>query len=190
MAETNEGVTATPEVAVEKEAVAEATVSQAEYDKLNETIGSLKRDLKDAKKSNVPAKTETPEKTNTGDSELLGEVESLSMQVAGLTTTDEVKLATDLKEETGMPMKKLLASKYFKSELQDVRDKAANAEATTGVKGDKSGSSNIKQSADYWISKGESPTREQVPDRKVRAEIRKAFVDKEKGVGGGNFYNS
>lgn len=150
-------------------------------------IASLKRSLKKANKSED--KTDTSKQTNSDSSELTEKVELLSMQVAGIQADDEIKLAKDLQAETGLPMDKLLNSKYFKSELEDLRTANANAEATTGIKGDKSSAGNAKNTAAYWIAKGEHPTREQVPDRKVRAEIRKAFVDKESGSKG-RFYNS
>lgn len=160
------------------------TLKKGEYDKMLTDLGSLKRENKDLKKPKEPK--ETPQKTD--DSELSQKVEALSMQVAGITKDSEVELAKNLQKETGLPMDKLLSSKYFKSELEDLRTSEANAEASTGIKGDKTGSS-AKQSAEYWIAKGEYPTREQVPDAKVRTEIRKAMVAKEKGTSG-KFYNS
>lgn len=191
MPETNDTATVEQETTEEKETEAaetkEETSDLSELKALVESqsndIASLKRSLKKASKDTK----ETPTKTN--DAELAEKVEHLSMQVAGITELDEVKLARDLQSETGLAMDKLLGSKYFKSELEDLRTAKANAEATSGVKGDKSGSGNAKQSADYWIAKGEYPTREQVSDRKVRQEIRKALVDKEKGTSG-KFYNS
>lgn len=151
-------------------------------EKLNAIEGRLNRQTKKVEK-----KSETPSKNE--DSELKERVESLSMQVAGITEDDEVKLAKDLQEETGLSMDKLLTSKYFKSELDELRTQKENAASTSNVKGDKTGSGNVKQSAEYWIAKGEYPKHEQVSDRKVRQEIRKALVDKEKGSSG-KFYNS
>jgi len=165
------------------------SVTKAEYEELiglKASYGSLKREMKDLKKSQEKS-TETPT-TNHNDSELSQKVEELSLRVAGITSDDEIKLAKDLQKETGMPIDKLIGSKYFTVELEALRTERANAEATTGVHGDKTGNGG-KQSAAYWIAKGEHPTREQVPDRKTRGEIREALMKKEKGSGG-NFYNS
>lgn len=159
----------------------------AKLEEFGSDIASLKRT---AKKVTKTEKTETPTTNNIDSSELSQKVEQLSLQVAGITEQDEVKLAKDLQSETGMSIDKLLSSKYFKAELEDLRTSRANAEATTGVNGDQGGSKSAKDTAAYWIAKGEYPTREQVSDKSVRAEIRKAFVDKETGGGKGKFYNS
>lgn len=163
------------------------TLNKAEYDKMLQDMGSLKREVKTLKKPKDTESTSEKTKDNSGLSE---KVELLSMQVAGLTKSSEKDLAKKLQKETGLPMDTLLESKYFKSELEDLRTAESNAEATTGIKGDKSGSPGGKSSAEYWIAKGEYPTHEQVPDRAVRKTIRAALVAKTKGPTSGNFYNS
>lgn len=152
-------------------------------EKVNAIEGRVNRQ---SKKKDTP---ETPQKTNSDNSDLSEKYEALTLQVNGIAEADELKLARDLQSETGLSIEKLLSSKYFKSELEDLRTAKANAEATGNISGDKTSGGNIKQTAEYWIAKGESPTREQVPDRKVRAEIRKGLVNKEKGSTG-TFYNS
>lgn len=164
-------------------------LTKADYDKMLTDLGSLKRENKTLKKTTVSS-DETPKKTSSDNSALVEKVELLSMQVAGITADDEITLAKNLQTETGLPMDKLLNSKYFKSELEDLRTARANAEATTGIKGDKGSNSGGKSSAEYWIAKGEYPTHDQVPDRAVRKEIREALVKKTKGSSTGNFYNS
>lgn len=172
-----------------KESSNDTSQLMEKLDEFGEKINALEGRLNRQTKKETKSKSETPEKTKSDSSELANKVEALSLQVAGITKDSEVELARNLQSETGLPMDKLLNSKYFKTELEELRTQEKNDEATTGVKGDKSGSSNPKQSADYWIAKGEYPTREQVSDRKVRKEIRDAFVAKEKGTTGG-FYNS
>lgn len=162
------------------------TLSKAEYEKMNQDLGSLKRELKEFKKPKDSDKT--PEKTNNSDFSK-DDVEDLLMQVSGITKDSETALAKKLQKETNLPLKQLLNSKYFKTELEDLRTSEANAEASTGIKGDKQNSQGAKGTAEYWVAKGEYPTREQVSDPKVRTEIRKALVAKEKGKTGG-FYNS
>jgi len=187
------------EVVETEEVVEETTDAPAEEKKTEETPEAkksrLERQLKKVNKElgiedKPKLKKETSKKTDTDNSELSDKFESLTLQVAEITKDSEIELVEKLQKDTGLPIDKLIKSKYFKSELEDLRISVANADATSGIKGDKSGSGNIKQSAEYWIAKGESPTREQVPDRKVRAEIRKAFVKKEGGGDGGQFYNS
>lgn len=163
------------------------TINRSDYDKLQSDLGSLKRENKDLKKPKEPKNEETPNQTN--DSALSKEIEELAMQVAGITKDSELELARKLQKETNLPMKQLINSKYFKSELEDLRASEANAEASSGIKGDKSNSQNPKSSAAYWIAKGEYPPRDQVSDKAVRKEIRDALVAKEKGSTG-RFYNS
>lgn len=162
------------------------TLKKGDYEKMLTDLGSLKRENKDLKKPKEP-KEETSEKTN--DSALAEKVETLALRVEGINKDSEIDLARKLQKETGLPMDKLLSSKYFKAELEDLRASEANAEASTGIKGDKSNSQNPKSSAAYWIAKGEYPPRDQVSDNKVRKEIRDALVAKEKGTSG-KFYNS
>ena len=189
------------EVVETEEVVEETTDAPAKEEKEEKTEETpeakksrLERQLKKVNKElgiedKPKAKKETSKETK-DDSELSDKFEMLSLQVAGITKDSEIELAKKLQEETGLPVDKLLNSKYFKSELEDLRTEETNSEATTGLKGDKQGSGETKQSAQYWIAKGEHPTREQVPDRKVRGEIRKALMDKEMGTGTGQFYNS
>lgn len=162
------------------------TLTKSEYEKLNQDLGSLKRELKEYKKPKDSDKT--PEKTNNSDLSK-EDVDDLLMQVSGITKDSETALAKKLQKETNLPLKQLLNSKYFKTELEDLRTSEANAEASTGIKGDKQNSQGAKGTAEYWLAKGEYPTREQVPDPKVRTAIRQGLVNKEKGKTGG-FYNS
>lgn len=157
----------------------------AKLEEFGNDIASLKRT---AKKVTKTEKSDTPKKTDQDSSFSEEQVESLFFQVNQITKDSEKKLVRDLQSETGMTLPKLLESKYFKTELEELRTKEANVEATSDIKGDKSGGGG-KQSAQYWIAKGEYPSREQVPDRAVRGEIRKALAQKESGSTGG-FYNS
>ncbi len=148
-------------------------------------MASIKRSLKKATKGEAAT-----DHASNDSSELVNKVELLSMQVAGITSDDEIAKAKELQQETNLPMDKLINSNYFKTELETLRTERANAEATTGVKGDGSNAGGGKLSAEYWIAKGESPTREQLPDRAERAKVRAHMVSKEKGNAGGKFYNS
>lgn len=189
--EENQGAVVTPEGNEGEGSSETVSLSKTEYEELigtKSTVGSLKRELKEAKKAlESKGSTETPEKTN--DSALAEKVETLALRVEGINKDSEIDLARKLQKETGLPMDKLLSSKYFKAELEDLRTSEANAEASTGIKGDKQNSQNAKSTSAYWIAKGEYPTRDQVPDPVVRREIRNAMVAKEKGSSG-KFYNS
>lgn len=116
---------------------------------------------------------ETPKKQD--ESVLLEKFDKLALKTEGITSEDEVELANKLRDETGKSMEDLLDSKYFKSELESLRENKTNEEATKDVKGG-SGTSEAKSKPEYWIAKGTRPTKEEVPDRKTRVTILRAMM--------------
>lgn len=177
--------TGTQEVKADNESSSDLTELKSLIETQANDIASLKRSLKKATKE---TKTDTPEKT-TDNSDLVQKYDLLLMKQEGLQSDSEQQLAQKLQSETNLPMEKLLSSKYFKAELEELRTAETNANATTGIKGDKSSTGDPKQSAEYWIAKGEYPSREQVPDREVRKKIRENMKEKASGLSG-KFYNS
>jgi len=129
----------------------------------------------------APAKPKKEEKPDE-----FGLVEKTFLRVAGVTEEDEIELAKDIQKKTGLDWDKLVDDDYFKNKLEGLRTKKANELATSGVKGG-AGSSEAKNSPEYWLAKGNPPTIEQVPDRKVRATIARAFMASTKS--GKKFYN-
>ena len=123
------------------------TLSTEEYGKLNETIGSLKRDLKDLKK----AKEETPEKTKPDD-KLLERLDKMALQVAGITEVDEVELFSKWKSETGREADDIVGNSIFKKELEDLKIAKANQKATSDIQGG-TGESGAKSTPEFWIAK-------------------------------------
>jgi len=123
------------------------TLSKEEYGKLNETIGSLKRDLKDLKK----AKEETPEKTEP-DNKLLERLDKMALQVAGITEVDEVELFNKWKKETGREADDIVGNSIFKKELEDLKIAKANQKATSEIQGGR-GESGAKSTPGFWIAK-------------------------------------
>ena len=123
------------------------TLSKEEYGKLNETIGSLKRDLKDLKK----AKEETPEKTKPDD-KLLERLDKMALQVAGITEVDEVDLFNKWKKDTGREADDIVGNSIFKKELEDLKIAKANQKATSDIQGG-TGESGAKSTPEFWIAK-------------------------------------
>jgi hypothetical protein len=171
------------------EAAQEFKLSKAEYEELvgyKSTVGSLKRELKDLKKSsegNGQGNKETP-KTNT---EEFGLLHKSFLRAAGITAEDEVDLAREVSKKWGMDIDKLVDDEDFKGKLQKVRDAKANA-AAVDVRGGSSSSSGAKNTPQYWIQKGTPPTPNDIADRKTRASIIRAMADHGKNAGG-KFYN-
>ena len=126
------------------------SVSKTEYEKMNQTLGSLKRELKDLKKPKEEPK-ETPEKTHS-DNKLVERLDKMALQVAGIKESDEVELFNKWKTETGREADMIVGNDIFKKELENIRTAKANQAATSNIQGggDKSGA---KDNPDYWIAK-------------------------------------
>lgn len=154
---------------------------EAELSKRDETIGSLKRDLKDAKKTK---ETVTSEKNEAPESNTL--LEKAFLRSAGITDKEEVELALSTAKKWDMSIDALVDDEDFKGKLEKHRTTKSNALATSNIRGDKSGGS-AKDTPAYWIAKGTAPTADQVPDRKTRATIARAMIANTKS--GKKFYS-
>lgn len=137
----------TAEVEKTEETDETVSIAKSDYDKLNQTLGSLKRELKDLKKP----KEETPEKTHS-DNKLVERLDKMALQVAGIKESDEVELFNKWKTETGREADVIVGNDIFKKELENIRTAKANQLATSNIQGgsDKSGA---KDNPDYWIAK-------------------------------------
>lgn len=182
--DTNQGAEAAPEVSQgegESTEVETIAVAKSDYEKLNQTLGALKRELKDLRKpKEEPA---TPEKNHADTPELL---QKTFLRAAQITAEDEVELALQTAKKWDMSIDKVVDDEDFKAKLERHRTAKANVEATSNIRGDKSTSS-AKDSPAYWIAKGVPPTREQVPDGKARAKIARAMMESVKS--GKKFYS-
>lgn len=159
-------------------------VSKTDYETMNQTLGSLKRQVKDLSKP----KEETS-KTNQklDESNLLQRVEKLALNTAGVTHPDDVELARTTAKKWNMDLEDVLSDDDFKVKLEKQQGARANVQATSNVRGG-TGSNQGKGTAEHWIAKGVYPTREEVPDRATRTKIRQAMI-KNSGTNGKTFYN-
>lgn len=167
------------------------TVPKEEYDNLNQTVGSLKRELKDLKKSfdtKEEPKKESSKNDKQDENHLLQKLEKISLRSAGITHAEDIELARLTAKKWNMDIDDVLADEDFKIKLERQQTTRANVEATSGVRGDKGNQGNSKLSPEYWIAKGTYPTRTEVPDKAVRAKIRDAMIASSKGSNK-KFYN-
>lgn len=174
MAEQNEEVVVDPitnegEGGADSETIA---VPKSEYDKLNQTIGSLKRENKDLKKPKDPVETPT---SNPKSDEALSQanlrIERLALNQGGLTHSEDVELARTTAKKWNMPIEEVLMDEDFKTKLERQRTTRANTEATSNVRGSSKGVSSAKETMEYWLAKGQPPTPEDVPNKTVRQKI-------------------
>lgn len=149
------------------------SVSKAEYDKLNQTLGSLKRELKDVKKSKDEPITETPKSNSKPDESNL--LQKAYLRSAGITSQDEVELALSTAKKWDVSVDSLVDDEDFKAKLEKLRTQKSNEVATSGIKGG-AGKSQAKDSPEYWIAKGVPPSSTDVPDRKTRVKIARAMM--------------
>ena len=164
--------------ATEVETVA---VAKADYDKLNQTLGSLKRELKDLKKP----KTEETSQTNKPDSSAL--LQKSYLRAAGITHAEDVALALDTAKKWGVEVDALVDDEDFKVKLEKAQTKRSNEAATSNVKGGQ-GTTQAKNTLEYWVAKGTPPSPADIPNNKTRQAIVVAMM--KQGTGSGKvFYN-
>lgn len=163
------------------------SISKSDWEKHQQTLGSLKRELKDLKK---PRENEqvTPQK-NQPDDALAQKFERMALKSAGITHEDDVELARKTAKKWGMDLDEVVDDEDFKLKLERQQSSRANLEATTGVKGDRGTTMAAKHTAEYWIAKGAPPTSADIPDAKVRRKINRAFLNANAGGDGKKFYN-
>lgn len=159
------------------EQVETVSLTKAEYEKLNQTLGSLKRELKDLKKPKEEPVKETS--TQSDNNPLLEKLEKMAIRQAGITEQEDIDLARNTAKKWGVDIDEVLTDPDFQAKLQRQQDARANPIATSGIKGG-AGTSQAKNDPAYWVAKGVPPTSADVPDRKTRAKIARAFMDSSK----------
>ena len=102
----------------------------------------------------------------------------------GVKGSDEMKLVQEIMRNTGKrDLESVIESKYFKSELEEMRALRSTAEANPS--GSKRSGQTSSDSVDYWLAKGELPPKDQ-------PELRRQYVNAKAGNGNSTpkFYNS
>jgi hypothetical protein len=161
------------------------SIPKKEFETLNQTLGSLKREIKDLKKS----KDDPKETSQKNQPEEFGLLQKTYLRSAGITADDEVELAKDIQKKSGLDWDKLVEDEYFKAKLDALRTQKSNEEAASHIKGGAGGGSEARNTADYWLKKGEMPTEEvaKAMGRKELAKFARARVAQDKP--GFKFYN-
>ena len=170
-------------------AIEKIELAKAEYEELvglKATTGSLKRDLKDAqKKIEELSKPVTPSKETKSDD--LGLLQKGYLRMLGITAEDEVEFALSTAKKWGMDVDKLIDDEDFKVKLKRMRDTKSNTVATSNVRGG-SGTSEAKNTPEFWKAKGAPPTPTDVPDAKIRRKIIRDMIEAATNTGT-KFYN-
>lgn len=104
--------------------------------------------------------------------EVLDKLDRAVLRLEKITDSDEVKLVEDIMKETGKDIEAVLASKYFKTELQELRDLKDSKNAVPP--GSKRTAPGSRDTVEYWIAKGELPPADQVELRRKVVNARMA----------------
>jgi hypothetical protein len=167
------------------------SISKTEWAKTHETLGNLKREIKDLKKPKDEPKQDTPIPNQKPDDALLQRMERLAFKTANINHEDDIELARKTAQKWGMDVEEVLEDEDFQVKLKKQQDSRTNIEATSGVRGDGSGKANSKSKSDFWINSNTPPSDDDVANYKIpRSELSKIMGHFVKNKGSNKvFYN-
>jgi predicted nuclease with TOPRIM domain len=119
-----------------------------------------------------------------------GLLEKAFLRSSGYNDAEEIELFKKWKDDTGKPIDELVDHPFVKAEIENLRIAKKNQLATSNIKGDGSGESDVKSTPDYWIAKMDD--QHNFPDdlpkgRKLRASIAHKLMEQQES--GKKFYN-
>lgn len=138
------------EPVVEGEATTEAetvSIPKSEWEKTNQTLGSLKRENKDLKKAKEST-TETTEKDHTSG---LDETQLELLDFKGISDADDIKIIESVMKRTGQKLREVLKDDYVMGKLDT--NKKAREVANAMPSGKKGTGSSSSDNVDYWVQK-------------------------------------
>ena len=157
------------------------SITREEWENTQRTLGSLKREVKDSRKSQ-----ETPSTKQPDDSRSDERYERLALKAKGITHPDDQDAARKWANKMGLDIDVALDDEDFQMKLGRMQRERSNIEATSGIKGS-GGDFKSRNTPEHWIAKGVPPTRDDVPNRAQRVAIQRAMMDQQKK--GKTFYN-
>ena len=116
-------------------------------------------------------------------------LEKLALRQAGITDPEDIELARKTAKKWNMDIDDVLSDEDFKVKLEKQQTARANIQATSGVRGSGTGTSQAKNTPEYWQAKGVPPTPADVPDGKTRRAIVRSMLTAAKKGTGSKFYN-
>lgn len=154
------------ETAAEVETIA---LPKSEYEKLNQTLGSLKREVKELKKP----------KDNAESAPKSGELDETHLDyldLKGITEADDIKVIESVMKRTGQTLRQVLKDDYVTAKLEANKKtrEVANAMPSNSKKTGNSSSNDVE----YWLSKnaqtGEWPTDQSLKYKVLEAKEKRA----------------
>jgi hypothetical protein len=105
----------------------------------------------------------------------LDRIDKAVLRAEKITSPEEIELVESIMKETGKDLEGVLESKYFQSELKEMRDFKSSKDAIPS--GTKRSSQSARDTVDYWVGKGELPPADQV---ELRRKVVNAKMQTEK----------
>jgi len=109
----------------------------------------------------------------------------------GIKEADEIDLLNDFVSNTGKNVKEVLGSKFFQSELKELREAKAVKEALPSSSS--RSNTSAKDTVDYWLKKIDSDKNVSlldIPDIQLRRKVQNARYNSEKGVNSGSHFTN
>jgi hypothetical protein len=105
----------------------------------------------------------------------LDRIDRAVLRAEKITAPEELDLVESIMKETGKSLEDVLETKYFQSELKEMRETKASKDAVPS--GTRRSSQSARDTVDYWVSKGELPPIDQV---ELRRKVVNARMQTEK----------
>ena len=163
------------EVKSEVETKESEAIEELPQETLEARRSRLERQLKQVNKKLGVSEEKVETKNKAGKkSDELGYGEKAFLIANGIKGTREVELVKNIMEDTGKTLDEVIESKYFQSEIKELRESLATREAIPSAS--KRSSTSARDSVDYWVAKGELPPADQVSLRRqvIDARIKSA----------------
>lgn len=126
----------------------------------------LKRQTAQMEKKLGIKSEEEPKKKTSKKSDDLGYGEKAFLVAHGVKEADEINLAKDYMANTGKSLDDVIGSKFFQSELKELRETKATSAATPP--GSKRTGQSAQTTVEYWLAKGELPP---MSERELRQKV-------------------
>lgn len=125
------------------------SIPKKDYDTLNQTVGSLKREVKDLKKSTP--KEETPLPKPTGE---LDDTQLDYLDLKGISEDEDIAIIKSVMSKTGQTVRQALKDEYVIAKLKDL--KVARDVKTATPSATKRSGQQSSDNEDYWFQKYEA----------------------------------
>ena len=161
----------------EAQAIENKGIAKRNQTKLVKKLKALEKDM-EAKKAKAKVEKQESKKENKDF-----DYAQKAYLKASKIKSNEFELVEKIMKDTGLELEDVLESKYFKSELKEFRAESAASAAIPD--GTKRSVKSTRDTADYWIARGELPPadqlelrREVVNKRLVQAESESKFTNR------------